>query len=122
MVDAPLLNNLRYLSESGFWAHLGIETTFAEPGTATCRVSLDERHRSYNGVAHGGVTSALIDSVAGAAARTVCTPEAISERPHATSDLHVSYLAGATGNELVATARVMRHGRTAILIGAPRDQ
>ena len=105
---------LSHLSESGFWAHVGITTTIAGPGEATCRVSLGDHHRNYDRVAHGGVTSALIDSAAGAAARTLRSAEEIEERPHATADLHVSYLAGATGDELIATARVVRRGRTAI--------
>ncbi len=38
----------------------------------------------------------------------------IRARPHATSDLHVAYLSPATGSELVATAKVVKAGRTAI--------
>jgi uncharacterized protein (TIGR00369 family) len=116
MPDDDLIESLRHFSEGGFWDHVGITTASAKPGEATCRVILDDRHRNYNGVAHGGVTSALVDSAAGVAARTLRTADEISERPHATADLHVSYLAGANGNELIATARVVRRGRTATFI------
>ena len=116
MADDAFTESLRHFSEGGFWEHVGITTTSAKPGEAVCRVTLDDRHRNYNGVAHGGVPSALIDSAAGVAARTLRDPEDIAERPHATADLHVSYLAGANGNELIATARVVRQGRTATFI------
>ncbi len=93
---------------------IGIETVRAVDGTATCRVHLREDHFNYNDVVHGGVTSGLIDSAAGSAVRSLRTREEIAERPHATTDLHVSYLAGARGDELVATARVIRATRTAM--------
>lgn len=57
--------------------------------------------------------SSLIDSAAGGAVRTLRDEAEIRARPHATSDLHVSYLAPARGRELVAEARVVKMGRTA---------
>jgi uncharacterized protein (TIGR00369 family) len=101
--------------ESGrYWAMVGIETLSAVGGTAKCRVMLREDHLNYNDVVHGGVTSGLIDSAAGSAVRSLRTLAEIEERPHATTDLHVSYLAAARGTCLTATARVIRSTRTAI--------
>lgn len=100
---------------AGFWAHLDIEFGEMEPGQATLRIRLRDHHLNYNNVAHGGVLSGLVDSAAGAAIRTLRSVEEIAARPHATSDLHVQYLAGAKANStLVATARVVKLGRTAI--------
>ncbi|MDZ7729094.1 MAG: PaaI family thioesterase [Dehalococcoidia bacterium] len=104
------------LETGRYWEMVGIETVEAVDGTATCRVDLDERHLNYNDVVHGGVTSGLIDSAAGSAVRSLRTMEDIRERPHATTDLHVSYLSGARGSELVAHARVIRQTRTAIFV------
>lgn len=104
------------LETGRYWEMVGIETVEAVDGTSTCRVDLDERHLNYNDVVHGGVTSGLIDSAAGSAVRSLRSMDEIRERPHATTDLHVSYLSGARGSELVARARVIRQTRTAIFV------
>lgn len=109
-----LLEDIRAWANGRFWGLVGIEAVSAEEGRVTKRVKLREEHLNYNDVVHGGVISSLIDSAAGAAVRTTRTPEDIRTRPHATSDLHVSYLAPARGTELVADARVVKAGRTAI--------
>lgn len=109
-----LLASLQELYSGQYWALLGIKTTAAGPDGVTCRVRLEAKHFNYNGVVHGGVISSLIDSTAGAAVRSVRDPADIAARPHATSDLHVTYLAPASGDELVAHGRVLRRGRTAI--------
>jgi uncharacterized protein (TIGR00369 family) len=99
--------------ESGrYWAMMGIETLTVADDRAVCRVKLREDHLNYNDVVHGGVTSGLIDSAAGSAVRSGRTDAEIAERPHATTDLHVSYLAAARGDVLIATARVIRRTRT----------
>ncbi|GAB4322994.1 MAG: PaaI family thioesterase [Dehalococcoidia bacterium] len=109
-----LLASLQELYSGQYWALLGIETTAAGAAGATCRVRLEPKHFNYNGVVHGGVISGLIDSTAGAAVRSIRKPDEIAARPHATSDLHVTYLAPASGEELIAHGRVLRRGRTAI--------
>lgn len=114
MTTDDLLASLQKLYSGQYWAMVGIETTAAGEGSATCRVRLEAKHFNYNGVVHGGVVSGLIDSTAGAAVRSLRRPEEIAARPHATSDLHVSYLAPASGDELLARGRVLRSGRTAI--------
>lgn len=111
-----VLEDIRGWASGRYWGLLGIEAIEAEPGRVRKRIRLREHHLNYNNVAHGGVISSLIDSAAGAAARTLRTPAEIRERPHATSDLHVSYLAPAAGTELVAEARVVKAGRTAIFV------
>lgn len=97
-----------------YWGHMGIEFLDVASGRCTTRVGLREHHFNYNDVVHGGVISGLVDSAAGMAIRTVRTPAEIAERPHATSDLHITYIAPARGTELVARARVIRAGRTAL--------
>ncbi len=109
-----LLEWLREQYSGRFWGLLGIEIVAAERGMATYRIALREHHLNTNNVAHGGVISALIDSAAGGAARSMRTPAEITAQPHATSDLHVSFLAGATGTQVTAVANVVRAGRTAI--------
>lgn len=113
MEEGDLVERLRAWARGRYWELVGIETVVAEPGRVVNRVRLREAHLNYNDVVHGGVISSLIDSVAGGAVRTLREESEIRQRPHATSDLHVSYLAPARGTELVAEARVVKMGRTA---------
>jgi uncharacterized protein (TIGR00369 family) len=110
------IDHLRSPEGGRYWAHLGIEHVEAKDGRAVNRVRLEEHHLNYNDVVHGGVISGMIDSAAGAATRSLRPLEEIAERPHATSDLHVQYLAAARGTELVARARVVKAGRTAVFV------
>ncbi len=113
MENGDLAARLRAWANGRYWGLLGIETVAAEPGRVVNRIAIREEHLNYNDVVHGGVISSLIDSVAGGAVRTLRDEGEIRQRPHATSDLHVSYLAPARGSELVAEARVVKMGRTA---------
>jgi len=114
VAEQELVDRLRAAFSGRYWGLVGIETVSAEPGRATGRIALQEHHLNYNDVVHGGVISSLVDSAAGLAVRSVRSWDDIAERPHATSDLHVTYLAPARGTELVAEARIIRAGRTAI--------
>lgn len=109
-----MLESLRELYAGRYWGLVGIETVSAEPGRVVNRIALRDHHLNYNHVVHGGVISSLIDSAAGGAVRSTRGAAEIAARPHATSDLHVTYLSPATGGELIATARVVKAGRTAI--------
>lgn len=113
-MESEHLEGLQALYSGRFWGLVGIETVAAEKGLVTNRILLRDEHLNYNHVVHGGVISSLVDSAAGGAVRTTRSPEEITARPHATSDLHVAYLSPVTGTELVAEARVIKAGRTAI--------
>lgn len=102
--------------DGGYWGMVGIETTVPEDGTSRCRVVVRDDHMNYNGVVHGGVISGLIDSAAGAAVGSTRKPSEVKERPHATTDLHVTYVAGARGKELLADARVLKKTRSAVFV------
>lgn len=109
-----ILESLRELYAGRYWGLVGIETVSAKPGEVVNRVLLQEHHLNYNHVVHGGVISSLIDSAAGGAVRSIREAAEMKARPHATSDLHVVYLSPASGGELIAAAKVVKAGRTAI--------
>ena len=113
-MENELLDWLQTQYSGRFWGLVGIEVVAAERGEVTYHVALRADHMNTNEVAHGGVISSLIDSSAGGATRTVRTVAEIAARPHATSDLHVTYLAPGIGTELRAVAKVVKAGRTAI--------
>jgi len=113
-VTDEILSNLRASAAGRFWKLVGIEFESAAPGLVVCSVALRDEHLNYNEVVHGGVISSLVDSAAGGAVRSVRAAAEIASRPHATTDLHVVYIAPASGTRLVATARVVRRGRTVV--------
>jgi len=111
-----LLDRLRAIYDRPFWRSMGIGLAEAESGRAVVCVEIGENHLNTQNAVHGGVIASLIDTAAGCAVRTLRSDGEMAERPHATSDLHVSYLAAARGRELFAEGRVTRMGRTLIFI------
>lgn len=92
--------------EMPFNDRLGIELIDAEDGHATGKLELSSEHSSNpkTMIAHGGVTYALADTIAGAAAVSAnytVTP---------TIDMRIDYLSPATGGTLHADAEVIRNG------------
>lgn len=113
-MDRDYLDSLKTLYSGRYWGLIGVEPVAAEPGRVTNRLSLRPEHLNYNHVVRGGVISSMIDIASGVAVGTLRTAEEVQARPHATSDLHVAYLSGATGANLTADARVVKSGRTAV--------
>ncbi|MFW5964228.1 MAG: PaaI family thioesterase [Natronomonas sp.] len=92
--------------EMPFNERLGIELLDAEDGHAKGKLELSSEHSSSPNtmIAHGGVTYALADTIAGAAAVSAnytVTP---------TIDMRIDYLSPATGGTLYADAEVIRNG------------
>lgn len=94
-----------------FVESLGIEVTIAADGHAEGELPLETEHTSNprGGVAHGGVTYSLADTVGGAA--VVSLVEEISP----TVDMRIDYLAPAT-DDLTATADVVRFGGSVAVV------
>src|SRR5690606_653702 len=95
---------------------MGIEFLEYAGGQSRVRITVGDQHTNYAGRVHGGVISGLIDAAAGSAVGSLRTSAEIVARPHATSDLHVTYIAAPRGNELVARAKVLKSGRTALFV------
>ncbi len=90
-------------------SYLGLDLIQAGPGWARLRLALRPDVMNPFGAAHGGSTSALIDSAAGHAVAAWCAPE--SDRIMGTIDMQVHFLERAQGRELIAEARVVRGGK-----------
>lgn len=94
---------------SPFKAWLGVERVDLDAGeVAVVRIEVRDEMRNAQGSAHGGVISALCDVTMSAAAGRA------SGFSVATSDLHVSYCAPATGAEISCRARVVSARRSAV--------
>ncbi|MEF8784713.1 MAG: PaaI family thioesterase [Haloarculaceae archaeon] len=95
------------LTRMPFAEHLGIEVEHAADGEAIGRIPLESHHSSNSAtaVAHGGVTSALADTVGAAAVMS----ESGAVTP--TIDMRIDYLAPAT-EDIRAEAEALRIGNS----------
>ena len=103
-----------FLPGSPFVGHLGMRLRDVRPGAATLTLPFVQSLATIGTIVHGGAIAALIDTTAmGAAWSDAPRPET----PRGTTvGLTVSYLAAANGEDLEATARVLRRGRTLVYL------
>ncbi len=92
---------------------LGISLERVEPDLAVLRLPFREAVTTIGDLVHGGAIGALIDVAATAAAWTRAR---LDGNPRGTTiGLTVNYLAGARGEDLLATARVIQRGRSMLV-------
>lgn len=98
-----------FLPNSPFVGHVGIELAALEDGRAELSLDFREEVVTIGRVVHGGAIATLIDTAAMAAAWAGApVPD---ELRGATVALSVNYLAPADGQDVTASARVVRRGR-----------
>lgn len=89
---------------------LGMQLDGDEPGRARARVTIDERHHNPNGVAHGAVLFALVDTAMGKATMSV-----LAEGQYCASvEVHLRFIRPAGDGELVAEVEVLKAGRSVV--------
>ena len=93
---------------------LGIKLDSIEPGDATLSLQIRDDFRQNAGVVHGGVIASLIDSATAFAILPLLNPDERST----TVDLTISYLRPLTTGSMVAHAKVLRAGRSLIVVSA----
>ncbi len=92
---------------SPFGDFIGIEIeTYAE-GHARCSLKLAPHHMNNGGRVHGGVLTALADTTAGMAVRSV-RPTGTQT---ATTDLSIAFIRPPAGELLIAEAKVIHAGK-----------
>lgn len=97
---------------TGFARSAGVEVKSAEPGKVELELAKKPELLQFNGYFHGGIVSGLADHAAGAAATTALAPGKIA----ITVDLHVNFLAPASGNSIVAKACTLQVGNTICVV------
>lgn len=97
---------------TGFTRSAGVEVNSAEPGEVELELARKPELLQFNGYFHGGVVSGLADHAAGAAATTALPPGKIA----VTVDLHVNFLAPASGDKIVAKAKAIQVGGTICVV------
>ena len=94
--------------QSGFVELLGIVESAVSPGVVRCDLAVDERHRNIQGVTHGSVATALLDTAMGHALSGILAAGEFCS----TTQLSVQFLkASRPGDRLTATGRVTKRGR-----------
>jgi acyl-CoA thioesterase len=83
-------------------------------GEATASLELGERHMNPNGVAHGAVAFALMDTAMGAAVVSVLDDDKMC----ATIEIHTRFHRGASAGTLTAEATVLTAGRRVVHLQA----
>ena len=88
--------------------HLGITERLVAPGHVACALVTDERHQNIQGVLHGSVAMALMDTAMGHAMDSLLAEGEFCS----TTQLSVQFLKAARpGEALTADGRVTTRGR-----------
>jgi uncharacterized protein (TIGR00369 family) len=104
----------QFLSTSPYVGHLGIQLTTLQPGMATLTLPFADELVTIGTIVHGGAIASLIDTAAAAAAWS--NAELPAKVRGTTVNLTVTYLAPADKEDLQATARVLRRGRSLVYL------
>ena len=97
---------------------LGLEVIdVGRPGVASMAIPLKQPALGATGQLHGGVVAILCDLVCAAAATTATTYDHTTTAL-VTADLHVRYLGAARGERVRAEARLVKAGRTLVVVEA----
>ena len=92
--------------------HLGMTLEGGEPGVATANITIGPEHLNPNGVVHGAVLFALVDTAMGRATMSqVHTSEGVSGRFCASIEVSLRFLRPAVSGRIMATASVVKIGR-----------
>lgn len=104
----------RFLPSSPYVGHLGMRLVEMRTDTATLALPFKSEVVTIGNIVHGGAIASLIDTAAMVAAWSGAP---LPDPPRGTTvGLTVSYLAAATGEDLLATARVLRRGRSLVYL------
>lgn len=94
-------------NEMPFYHHLGIELKKLERGRAEIRLRVGKHLMQHAGVAHGGVTAAMVDSAVGLALCTLLKPRTLIT----TIELNLNYITPAKPGLLIASGRILQKGK-----------
>lgn len=104
----------QFLPTSPYVGHLGIQLTEMQPDMATLTLPFTDALITIGKTVHGGAIASLIDTAAMVAA---WSDETVTDNIRgSTVSLTVNYLAAAQSEDLKATARVLRRGRSLVYL------
>lgn len=88
-------------------AHLGMSVESRSPGIGAASLDVTPETHNPNGVVHGAVIFALVDTAMGAATMSVLQPGLAC----ASIEVHVRFMRPTAAGTLTATAEVIKSGR-----------
>jgi uncharacterized protein (TIGR00369 family) len=104
----------QFLPISPYVGHLGIQLTDMRPDEATLRLPFSDSLITIGTTVHGGAIASLIDTAAMVAA---WSDDSVPDSMRGTTvSLTVTYLAPAEHEDIQATARVLKRGRSLVYI------
>ncbi|HSL73095.1 MAG TPA: PaaI family thioesterase [Ilumatobacteraceae bacterium] len=95
--------------------YLGMEMLGDEPGVAVARLDVGPEHLNPNGVVHGAVVFALVDTAMGKSTMSVIDEPG---RYCASIELSLRFIRPAVSGRLTATATVVKRGRSVVHLDA----
>jgi uncharacterized protein (TIGR00369 family) len=104
----------QFLPSSPFIGHLGIQLTDMRQDEATLRLPFSDSLITIGTTVHGGAIASLIDTAAMVAA---WSDDSVPDNMRGTTvSLTVTYLAPAEHEDIQATARVLKRGRSLVYL------
>lgn len=103
-----------HLAAQGFMKLVGAELVALAPGQCTLSVSRRPELLQQYGMFHGGVTAFLVDNSTTVAAMAAMKPG----RAALTAEYKLNLLSPAMGDQLICRARVVKPGRTLVVVAA----
>ena len=104
----------QFLPISPYVGHLGIQLTDMRPDEATLRLPFSDSLITIGTTVHGGAIASLIDTAAMVAA---WSDDSVPDNMRGTTvSLTVTYLAPAEHEDIQATARVLKRGRSLVYL------
>ncbi len=104
----------QFLPTSPFVGHLGIQLTDMQPDVATLMLPFADSLITIGTTIHGGAIASLIDTAAMVAA---WSDDSVPDNLRGTTvSLTVTYLAPAEHEDIQATARVLKRGRSLVYL------
>jgi uncharacterized protein (TIGR00369 family) len=104
----------RVVGVQGFMKLVGTSIDEVVPGGCTLSVNKRPELLQHLGMFHGGVTAFLVDNATTAAAATIMP----ADRTTLTAGFTLNYLATAMGDKLICRAKVVKPGRTLVVVSA----
>lgn len=108
-IDARIRDSF---SRQGFMKKLGVELRMLDYGYCELAVGFDETLTQQHGFIHAGVTATIADNACGYAAYSVMPINSTV----LTTEFKMNMLAPAKGPVLVSRARVIKPGRTLVIV------
>jgi 1,4-dihydroxy-2-naphthoyl-CoA hydrolase len=94
---------------SGFAGEIGVEWIDFDPENARARIAVEPRHQQIYGIVHGGVYSALAESIASAATWRAVDEDGMAAMGQGND---TTFLRPITDGHVNASARARHRGRT----------